>query len=195
MCARPMAYGRRNVPPPGGRGGLFHGHALGQVARLVNVAAAAVGDLVGEQLGRDGVENGVEILMDLGQKKHVLGKRVQVAVALGAEQHQPPLAGLDLLHVGHGFQVDAVPRYQAHHRHVPVDEGDRAVLEFAGGIALGVDVGDLLELERAFQSDGEVEAAAHEEEVAGVVVAFDQPGDPGLQARQFGLDDRGQVGP
>ena len=131
--------------------------------------------------------------MDLGQEEHVLGKRGQVSVAAGAEQHQPPLAGLDLLDIGHGLGVDAVPRHQPHHRHVAVDEGDRPVLEFAGGIALGVDVGDLLELERPFQGDGEVQAAADEEEVAGVVVAFDQPGDLGLQAGQFVLDDRGQV--
>ena len=46
-----------------------------------------------------------------------------------------------------------------------VDEGDGAVLHLAGGIALGVDIGDLLELERALEGDGVVDAAAQEEEV------------------------------
>jgi hypothetical protein len=41
------------------------------------------------------------------------------------------------------------------------------VLHLAGGVAFGVDVGDLLELERAFEGDGVVDAAAEEEEVAG----------------------------
>src|SRR2546425_8725787 len=36
-----------------------------------------------------------------------------------------------------------------HHRHVVIDEGDRPVLHLACGIAFGVDVGDLLELEGA----------------------------------------------
>ena len=49
-----------------------------------------------------------------------------------------------------------------------VDEGVGAVLHLAGGVAFGVDVGDFLELERAFEGDGEVDAAAEEEEVAGV---------------------------
>ena len=38
-------------------------------------------------------------------------------------------------------------------RHVLVDEGDGPVLQLAGGIALGVDVGDLLELQRAFERE------------------------------------------
>ena len=48
-----------------------------------------------------------------------------------------------------------------------VDEGVGAVLHLAGGVAFGVDVGDLLELERAFEGDGVVDAAAEEEEVVG----------------------------
>ena len=41
------------------------------------------------------------------------------------------------------------------------------MLHLAGGVAFGVDVGDLLELEGAFEGDGEVDAAAEVEEVAG----------------------------
>ena len=41
------------------------------------------------------------------------------------------------------------------------------MLHLAGGVAFGVDVGDLLELERAFEGDGIVDAAAEEEEVVG----------------------------
>ena len=40
------------------------------------------------------------------------------------------------------------------------------MLHLAGGVALGVDVGDLLELERALEGDGVVDAAAEEEEIA-----------------------------
>jgi len=42
------------------------------------------------------------------------------------------------------------------------------VFHFAGGVAFGVDVGDLLELECAFEGDGVVDAATEEEEVARV---------------------------
>ena len=49
-----------------------------------------------------------------------------------------------------------------------VDEGVGAVLHFAGRITLGVNVGDFLELERAFKRDGEMDAAAEIEEIADV---------------------------
>ena len=50
-----------------------------------------------------------------------------------------------------------------------VDEGVGAVLHLAGGVAFGVDVGDLFEFECAFEGDGVVDAAAEEEEVVGGV--------------------------
>jgi hypothetical protein len=58
---------------------------------------------------------------------------------------------------------------ERHHRQVLVDQRDRPVLHLAGRVALGVDVGDLLELERALERDREVDAAAEEEEVARVL--------------------------
>ena len=39
------------------------------------------------------------------------------------------------------------------------------MLHFAGGIAFGVDVGNLLQLKRAFERDGVVDAAAEIEEI------------------------------
>ena len=55
---------------------------------------------------------------------------------------------------------------------VLADERDGAVLHLGGGVALGVDVGDLLELERALERDGEEREAAEEEEVLMARVAF-----------------------
>jgi hypothetical protein len=46
------------------------------------------------------------------------------------------------------------------------------VLHFAGGIAFGVNVGNLLELERAFEGDGVVDAASEEKEVLGADISF-----------------------
>jgi hypothetical protein len=60
----------------------------------------------------------------------------------------------DLLHVRHGLFEDAVVRGDDDDRHRLVDQRDRAVLQLAGGIALGVDVGDFLQLQRPFQASG-----------------------------------------
>ena len=46
-----------------------------------------------------------------------------------------------------------------------VDERERAVLELARRVRLGVDVGDFLELERAFERDRVVQPAAEEQRV------------------------------
>ena len=46
-----------------------------------------------------------------------------------------------------------------------VDERDRAVLHLAGRIAFGVDVRDLLQLERALERDRIVDAAAEVQEI------------------------------
>ena len=46
-----------------------------------------------------------------------------------------------------------------------VDERVGAVLHFAGGIAFGVDVGNFFELQRAFERDGIVDAAAEIEKI------------------------------
>ena len=46
-----------------------------------------------------------------------------------------------------------------------VDERVGAVLHFAGGIAFGVDVGNFLEFEGAFEGDGIMNAAAEIEKI------------------------------
>src|SRR3569623_2433624 len=51
------------------------------------------------------------------------------------------------------------------HRHVRIDQRERAMLEFAGGIGLGVDVGDLFQFERAFHGDGILRTPAEEQGV------------------------------
>ena len=74
------------------------------------------------------------------------------------------------------------------------DQGVGAVLEFTGGVALGVDVGGLLELEGAFAGDGVVDAAAEEEEGVGVAVFFSEMGETCLPNGELRLDRGGELG-
>ena len=59
---------------PRGRGLLLDGHALGQIAGLVDVAAAEDGDVVGEQLQRDGRDDRLQKLGHRGNSDHVVGE-------------------------------------------------------------------------------------------------------------------------
>eukprot|EP01135_Chromosphaera_perkinsii_P008173 Nk52_evm1s1172 gene=Nk52_evmTU1s1172 len=54
------------------------------------------------------------------------------------------------------------------HRLPRLDQGDGPVLELAGGETLGMDVGDLLELERALHRGGVADVAAQEQHALGV---------------------------
>ena len=83
------------------------------------------------------------------------------------QRNDLPAARLHLFDVRHDLRVHRVPRGDEDHRHVLVDERDRPVLHLRRGIALGVDVGDLLELERALERHREVDAASQVERVGG----------------------------
>lgn len=69
-----------------------------------------------------------------------------------------------------------------------LDQGERAVLQLGGGIGLGVDVRDLLELERGLAGDGVATDTADEHHRAGVRVLL---GD--LLDRLFLLQDLGDL--
>ncbi len=70
------------------------------------------------------------------------------------------------------FSVRRVLRADDDDGHVLVDEGDRTVLHLGRRISLGVDVGDLLELERPLERDGEVRSPPEVEEVRVVAVGL-----------------------
>ncbi len=82
-----------------------------------------------------------------------------------------------------------------HHRQIFVDQRVRAVLHLARGIAFGVDVGNFLQLQRAFERDGVMNAASQEKkivgamiflgEVFGLLLAGKQRFQLGRNARQF----------
>src|SRR5439155_497532 len=77
-------------------------------------------------------------------------------------------------------------------RQLLVDERVRSVLHLAPRGPLGVDVRELLQLERPLERGRVVHAAAEEQEVARLVVAVRERADLGLLA-QHGVDERGKV--
>ena len=107
--------------------------------------------MIGQKLQRDHrIQRRGEII-PLGQLDHRVHVRgLRLARRIG-EQYHARAARLHLAQVGqHLFQV-ILPRRQHHHRQLVVDQRDGAMLHLAGGVALGVQVGDFLELQRPFQ--------------------------------------------
>ena len=92
------------------------------------------------------------------------------AVALRGECQHIRAAGLDLNDVAHRLIKERAVGAQRDDERAVLDERDRAVLQLAGGVGLGVDVADLLELERALEAERVVEVAADEEDALVVEV-------------------------
>src|SRR6185312_12228239 len=148
-------------------GCLFDCDRLGQVARLVDIGAALYGDVVGKQLQEDRqysrcdeVAAGVHThqLPAGAVQRHVgsdVGKHIQLAAAC-AYFFQIRLELLEQLVVG----------CDCDDRHILVHQRERTMLEFASGIGLGVDVGNFLELERAFHGHRVLCAATEKQRMA-----------------------------
>ena len=89
-----------------------------------------------------------------------------LVAVLGDDDGAGP-AGPDLLDVGDDLAVHRLAAARRRHddddRRPLVDQGDRTVLELAGGEALGVHVGQLLELERPLERHREAHVPAEEQ--------------------------------
>jgi hypothetical protein len=168
---------------------------LGEVSGLVYVAAAADGDVVGEELQGDDFEDGEEELGGLGDVDDVfdqLGDVWSPSMAMAMTRPERAVTSWMFERVFSYLRtlVGSVGSFggDADDGEGLVDEGVGAVLHLAGGVAFGVDVGDLLELEGAFEGDGVVDAAAEEEEVVGGVRRLWRAGSTGREG-----DKRGRV--
>src|SRR5437764_10896093 len=135
------------------RARLFDRHRLGQVARLVHVAAQTHRDVVGEELERDDGEDRREQLRAGRDLDDVTGLRRDRPVPGVADGDQPALSRAHLLDVAEHALVGAVARHERHDRQVVGDQGDRPVLRLAARVALGVDVGKLPEVHRPLEGD------------------------------------------
>src|SRR5579859_664958 len=151
---------------------LFDGDGFGEVARLIDVAAAADGDVIGKKLEGDDFEERHEKFGRGGQFDDVTRGGAGEMVAGGDDGDDDAVACADFMHIRNGFFVEGdgggvgiVARGENDDGKIFVDEGVGAVLHFAGGIAFGVDVRNFLELEGAFEGDGIVNAATEIEKI------------------------------
>ena len=89
-------------------------------------------------------------------------------------------AGAGLFEIGDDLFVAGSWQRQHQHRHVLVDQRNRPVLHLAGGIALGVDVADFLELQGALKGYREHQTATEKQHVARAGVLLGDGADVGF---------------
>jgi len=110
--------------------------------------------MVGEQLQRNGVDGGSLEVGDVARHGDHGHPIVFLESGLGIREHdQFAATGAYFHQVRLELVEQVVVGRHRNHRHVGIDQRERAVLELACGIGLGVDVGNLLELERPFHRD------------------------------------------
>ena len=149
---------------------LLHRHRLGEVPWLVHVGAPRDRGVVREQLERDHGEDRRQRLVRVGHPQHLVREPRDRGVALGGHRDHLGVARPALHDVADQLVVDPRPGGDRDQRALDVEQRDRAVLELPGGVALRVDVADLLELEGTLESPRETVPAADEHETAGVHV-------------------------
>ena len=121
--------------------------------------------MIGQQLQGHDMQQGRQRAVVLRQMQHVNAIRfLHLAVGIGKDV-QFAAARAHFLKIGLELLDQCVVGSHGDHRHLPVDEGQGSVLQLAGRIGLGVDVGDLLELQRAFHGDRVMTATPEEERV------------------------------
>ena len=170
--------------------GLFHGHTLGEVARLVHVVTAQHGDVVGEQLERHAGHNRHEHGGGLRDCNQVVGDFVERVAVFGRNSDDLAATGLDFANVADHLVEQGILRGNHHDRHVFVDKGDGAVLHFGGGVAFGVDVADFLELQGAFHGDRVAEVTSEVQEVVRLAECLCNFGDAVGELERFGNEVR-----
>jgi Zn-dependent protease with chaperone function len=148
------------------------GDALGEVARLIDVGAPQVGYVVREQLQRHGRDDRGDERARLRDLDDVVASDFTCASPSSTTAMTcPPRARTSSMFPRSSRSAPRLRRGDHHHRQLLVDERDGAVLHLAARVALGVNVGDLLELQRALERDRVHGPAPEEEEVLRVQVA------------------------
>src|SRR5215471_1174641 len=147
--------------------GLFHRHGLGEISRLIDIGSLEIGHVIRKKLEGKDREDRLQLRRRVGDEEDVVGERADLVVPAAGDGDDLALARLHLRQVRDHLFVDRARRREDHDRQARVDEGDGAVLHLARGVALGVNVANLLQLERALEGDGVLVAAPEEEEALG----------------------------
>ena len=125
--------------------------------------------MIGQQLYRNGVEDRRHEGINAGKCHHLLRLAFKGRHPIRvAEKDHLATARDHLLGVGGGFLEQRVAGRDHNHRHVVFDQRDGTVLHLSGGIALGVDIGNLLQFQRPFQCDGKGGATPEIDHVTGL---------------------------
>ena len=133
---------------------LLHRHALSEIARLVGRQTPLLGNEVSEHLQWNRVEHWAQERLCTGYFEELICNCARSFVTASPHQDRLRAARSHFCDIRQHLLVERLARHYSDYGYALLDECYRAVLELAGGVALRVQIADLLELQCAFQSNG-----------------------------------------
>ena len=123
-------------------------------------------DVIAEQLHRHDRQQRAEQLVDFRHRQQGV-KELRIRTVRG-NPHQLGIPGLGLLGIAEHLVEDGARDRDRDNGHPSIQKGNRAVLHLAGGVTLGMDVADFLELQRPLEGNRIVDSPSQEDHVLGV---------------------------
>src|SRR5690625_5892641 len=121
--------------------------------------------MVRQQLQRDGVDDRFQTGRHMGKLNQIDTRLLAEVINAVGENIQLPAARLNLVEVGLELFEQVIVGRHRHHGHIRIHQRQWAVLELSRRIGFRVNVGNLLELERTFESHGELHTAPEKQSV------------------------------
>ena len=143
---------------------LFHGHRLCQVFRLIDIASFCFCHIISKKLQRNDLRYRQQQRIRLGHQQGVIRLCKDTMLPFLHHAQHPGAPGDHHYDGGQELIQNRRMAGQRHYQPSLIDQGNGAVLELPGRIGLGMDVADLLQLQRSFHRHGIIQISADKEQ-------------------------------
>ena len=96
---------------------------------------------------------------------YFIGEILDLFVTLCRNCQNLTVACLDLLNIRHNFIIDLIFKRDNNHRHILIDQRDRAMFHLGCGITLGMNIGDFFQLQGTLKRHREIDPPSQIEKI------------------------------
>lgn len=142
---------------------LFNGYGLCQVSRLIYIAAQFNGGVVSKQLHRDNRQRRGEQIRSIRNIEYLIRNAFHIGTAFAHNGNHISAAGLDFLYIADKLFIQRLLGCDSNNQSTFLNQGNGAMLQLAGSISFGMNIGNFLQLQGAFQRSAVVNAATNDD--------------------------------
>ena len=159
---------------------LLHGHAFGQISRLVHVKPLCDTDVITKKLQRNDGQKTRKMIVRLRNTDHKIQTLLQRPIICICYPDHICSSCLAFLKVADGLFHKLLLGKDSDDRHILFDQTYGSMLQLSGGICLTVNIADFLQLQAPLQADRVVRAAPDKKRISGTGVFRGKPLDSPL---------------